>query len=144
MSCSGWYPTYLEQIFSRRMTLRLLNASHHHQYFKVGGQRKLVSEINSTFPGTSLCAALSSCGLDAEEDTEEELAKQVADLERELEEQDGMRLKLQEVFEAGTAGLVRQSGEAGHMEGLEESAVTPERKVEKWFPRWEINRHAEG
>ena len=23
-------------------------------------------------------------------------------------------------------------------------AVTPERKVEKWFPRWEINRHAEG
>ena len=25
-----------------------------------------------------------------------------------------------------------------------ETAVTPERKVEKWFPRWEINRHAEG
>ena len=24
-----------------------------------------------------------------------------------------------------------------------ETAVTPERKVEKWFPRWEINRHAE-
>ena len=22
--------------------------------------------------------------------------------------------------------------------------VTPERKVEKWFPKWEINRHAEG
>ena len=27
---------------------------------------------------------------------------------------------------------------------LTETAVTPERKVEKWFPRWEINRHAEG
>ena len=25
-----------------------------------------------------------------------------------------------------------------------ETAVTPERKVEKWFLRWEINRHAEG
>ena len=25
-----------------------------------------------------------------------------------------------------------------------ERAVTPERKVEKWFPRWKINRHAEG
>ena len=25
-----------------------------------------------------------------------------------------------------------------------ETAVNPERKVEKWFPRWEINRHAEG
>ena len=25
-----------------------------------------------------------------------------------------------------------------------ETAVTPERKVEKWFPTWEINRHAEG
>ena len=25
-----------------------------------------------------------------------------------------------------------------------ETAVTSERKVEKWFPRWEINHHAEG
>ena len=25
-----------------------------------------------------------------------------------------------------------------------ETAVTPEQKVEKWFPRWETNRHAEG
>ena len=25
-----------------------------------------------------------------------------------------------------------------------ETAVTPERKVEKSFPRWEINRHVEG
>merc|ERR1719150_2284459 len=25
-----------------------------------------------------------------------------------------------------------------------ETAVTLERKVEKWFPRWEIIRHAEG
>ena len=25
-----------------------------------------------------------------------------------------------------------------------ETAVTPERKVEKLFQRWEINRHAEG
>ena len=24
------------------------------------------------------------------------------------------------------------------------SAVTPEWKVEKWFPKWEINRHVEG
>ena len=27
---------------------------------------------------------------------------------------------------------------------LQKTAVTPERKVKKWFPRWEINRHAEG
>ena len=25
-----------------------------------------------------------------------------------------------------------------------ETAVTPERRVEKWFPKWEINRHVEG
>ena len=25
-----------------------------------------------------------------------------------------------------------------------ETALTPEQKVEKWFPRWEINRHGEG
>ena len=25
-----------------------------------------------------------------------------------------------------------------------ETAVTPEQKVEKWFPRWEINRHDKG
>ena len=25
-----------------------------------------------------------------------------------------------------------------------ETAVTPEQKVEKWFPKWEINRHVEG
>ena len=25
-----------------------------------------------------------------------------------------------------------------------ETAVTPERKIKKLFPRWEINRHAEG
>ena len=25
-----------------------------------------------------------------------------------------------------------------------ETAVTPKRKVEKWFPSWEINRHAKG
>ena len=25
-----------------------------------------------------------------------------------------------------------------------ETAVTPEQKVEKWFRRWEINRHVEG
>ena len=25
-----------------------------------------------------------------------------------------------------------------------ETSVTPERKVEKSFPRWEINRHAKG
>ena len=25
-----------------------------------------------------------------------------------------------------------------------ETAVTPDRKVEKSFPRWEINRHVEG
>ena len=25
-----------------------------------------------------------------------------------------------------------------------ETAVTPERRVEKWFPKWEINHHAEG
>ena len=32
----------------------------------------------------------------------------------------------------------------GRPDFFTETAVTPERKVEKWFPRWEINRHAEG
>ena len=32
----------------------------------------------------------------------------------------------------------------GQQNFFTETAVTPERKVEKWFSRWEINRHAEG
>ena len=32
----------------------------------------------------------------------------------------------------------------GQPDFFTETAVTPERKVEKSFPRWEINRHAEG
>ena len=32
----------------------------------------------------------------------------------------------------------------GQLNFFTETAVTPERKVKKWFPRWEINRHAEG
>ena len=32
----------------------------------------------------------------------------------------------------------------GQLNFFTETAVTPERKVEKSFPRWEINRHAEG
>ena len=32
----------------------------------------------------------------------------------------------------------------GQQNFFTETAVTPERKVEKSFPRWEINRHAEG
>ena len=32
----------------------------------------------------------------------------------------------------------------GQPDFFTETAVTPERKVEKWFPRWEINRHDEG
>ena len=32
----------------------------------------------------------------------------------------------------------------GQLNFFTETAVTPERKVEKWFPRWEINRHTEG
>ena len=32
----------------------------------------------------------------------------------------------------------------GQLDFFTETAVTPERKVEKWFPRWEINRHVEG
>ena len=33
---------------------------------------------------------------------------------------------------------------AGQPDSFTETAVTPERKVEKLFPSWEINRHAEG
>ena len=33
---------------------------------------------------------------------------------------------------------------AGQPNFFTETAVTPERKVEKSFPRWEINRHVEG
>ena len=32
----------------------------------------------------------------------------------------------------------------GQLNLFTETAVTPERKVEKSFPRWEINRHVEG
>ena len=32
----------------------------------------------------------------------------------------------------------------GQLNFFTETAVTPERKVEKSFPRWEINRHVEG
>ena len=32
----------------------------------------------------------------------------------------------------------------GQLNFFTETAVTPERKVEKSFPRWEINRHGEG
>ena len=32
----------------------------------------------------------------------------------------------------------------GQLNFFTETAVTPERKVEKWFPRWKINRHVEG
>ena len=32
----------------------------------------------------------------------------------------------------------------GQLNFFTETAVTPERKVEKWFPRWEINHHAKG
>ena len=32
----------------------------------------------------------------------------------------------------------------GQLNFFTETAVTLERKVEKSFPRWEINRHAEG
>ena len=63
-----------------------------------------------------------------EEDTEEEIARQVADLERELEEQDGMRSRLQEVYEAGAGSLVKQSGEAGQIESLVESSSREERR----------------
>ena len=63
-----------------------------------------------------------------EEDTEEEIARQVGDLERELEEQDGMRSRLQEVYEAGAGSLVKQSGEAAQIESLVESASREERR----------------
>ena len=32
----------------------------------------------------------------------------------------------------------------GQLNFFTETALTPERKVEKSFPRWEINRHAKG
>ena len=32
----------------------------------------------------------------------------------------------------------------GQLDFFTETAVTPEQKVEKSFPRWEINRHVEG
>ena len=32
----------------------------------------------------------------------------------------------------------------GQLNFFTETAVTPEQKVEKSFPRWEINRHVEG
>jgi len=83
---------------------------------------------SSILQGTSLSSALSSCGLGGEEDTEEEIARQVGDLERELEEQDGMRSRLQEVYEAGAGSLVKQSGEAAQIESLVESASREERR----------------
>ena len=32
----------------------------------------------------------------------------------------------------------------GQLNFFTKTAVTPEQKVKKWFPTWEINRHAEG
>ena len=32
----------------------------------------------------------------------------------------------------------------GQLKFLTKTAVTPERKVKNWIPRWEINSHAEG
>ena len=32
----------------------------------------------------------------------------------------------------------------GQLNFFTETAVTPERKVKKWFPSWKINRHAKG
>ena len=52
----------------------------------------------------------------------------MGDLERELEEQDGMRSRLQEVYEAGAGSLVKQSGEAAQIESLVESASREERR----------------
>ena len=43
--------------------------------------------------------------------------------------------------------LYSRNGEdflTGQLNFFTETAVTPERKVEKSFPRWEINRHGEG
>ena len=47
----------------------------------------------------------------------------------------------------GAPTVGRGEGEdflTGQLNFFTETAVTPERKVEKSFPMWEINRHAEG
>ena len=54
-----------------------------------------------------------------------------------------------ETARAVTGRQCPQSGEGedfltGQLNFFMKTAVTPEKKVEKLFPRWEINRHAEG
>ena len=61
-------------------------------------------------------------------------------------------LRSESASESARAFTGRRSSHSGRGEDFlsrqqifsKETAVTPERKVEKWFPRWEINRHAEG
>ena len=46
--------------------------------------------------------------------------------------------------ESARAFTGRRNSYSGKPNFFAETAVTPERKVEKWFPKWEINRHAQG
>ena len=46
--------------------------------------------------------------------------------------------------ESARAVTGRRYPHSGEGEDFTKTAVTPERKVEKPIPRWEINRHAEG
>ena len=70
------------------MTLTLSTAYRLHPFSKVQGTFFEHGRFfQCILSGTSLSSALSSCGLGGEEDTEEEISRQVADLERELEDQ---------------------------------------------------------
>ena len=60
-----------------------------------------------------------------------------------------MNILRAEIARAVTGRRCPHSGEGedfltGQLNYFMETAVTPERKVEKLFPRWEINRHGEG
>ena len=74
---------------------------------------------------------------------------------------DSQRLSSPRAKRAGSKGLRAESARAftgrrnshsgrgedflrGQPNVFTETAVTPDQKVEKSFPRWEINRHAEG
>ena len=64
----------------------------------------------------------------------------------------GISMRLHNLFyraRAVTGRLCPHSGEGedfltGQPDFFTETALTPERKVEKLFPRWEMNRHSEG
>ena len=64
--------------------------------------------------------------------------------ERERREREKSEVKMDLSASIGFLYQARAGSAQARRDFFTETAVTPKRKVEKSFPRWEINRHAEG